>query len=145
MVLPANQSAVPTNNPVSVPTYQPAGRPSPFVFPGVQRLKINPRLNPVYCFGNLVEGYILESWANPVEVLSIKAKSPVNQSLEQELEPEEGVDYVNAYYLCECAVDLNDKLNMTGNQEIRLGRSYYLKSVDIEFSGYIISMEKIEG
>ena len=95
--------------------------------------------------GNLVDGYILESWANPVEVLSIKAKSPVNQSLEQELEPEEGVDYVNAYYLCECAVDLNDKLNMTGNQEIRLGRSYYLKSVDIEFSGYIISMEKIEG
>ena len=42
-------------------------------------------------------------------------------------------------------MDLNDKLNMTGNQEIRLGRSYYLKSVDIEFSGYIISMEKIEG
>ena len=37
-----------------------------------------------------------------------------------------------------------DELNLTGNQEIRLGRSYYLKSVDIEFSGYIISMEKIE-
>ena len=95
--------------------------------------------------GSLVDGYILETWANPVKVISIKAKSPVNQSLEQELEPEEGVDYVNAYYLCECAVDLNDKLNLTGNQEIRLGRSYYLKSVDIEFSGYIISMEKIEG
>ena len=95
--------------------------------------------------GSLVDGYILESWANPVKLLSMKAKSPVNQSLDQELEPEEGVDYVNAYYLCECAVDLNDKLNLTGNQEIRLGRSYYLKSVDIEFSGYIISMEKIEG
>ncbi len=55
------------------------------------------------------------------------------------------MDYVNAYYLCECAVDLNDKLNLTGNQEIRLGRSYYLKSVDIELSGTIISMEKLEG
>ncbi len=95
--------------------------------------------------GSLVDGYILETWANPVTVLSIKAKSPVNASLEQELEPEAGVEYVNAYYLCEAAVDLNDKLNLTGNQEIRLGRSYYLKSVDIEFSGTIISMEKIEG
>ena len=35
---------------------QPSGSPSPFVFPGVQRLKIDPRLNPVYCFANLVEG-----------------------------------------------------------------------------------------
>ena len=95
--------------------------------------------------GSLVDGYILETWANPVTVISIKAKSPVNSSLEQELEPEEGLEYVNAYYLCEASVDLNDKLNMTGNQEIRLGRSYYLKSVDIEFSGTIISMEKLEG
>ncbi len=95
--------------------------------------------------GSLVDGYILESWSKPVEVISIKAKSPVNASLEQILEPEEGLDYVNAYYLCECAVDLNDKLNLTGNQEIRLGRSYYLKSIDIELSGTIISMEKLEG
>ena len=94
--------------------------------------------------GSLVDGYILETWANPVTVISIKAKSPVNQSLEQELAPEAGVDYVNAYYLCECAVDLNDKLNITGTQEIRLGRSYYLKSVDFEYSGTIISVEKIE-
>ena len=95
--------------------------------------------------GSLVDGYILETWGNPCTVTHIKAKSPVNASLEQELLPEDGVDYVNAYYLCECAVDLNDKLNLTGNQEIRLGRSYYLKSVDIELSGTIISMEKLEG
>jgi len=94
--------------------------------------------------GDLVDGHILETWANPVTVISIRAKSPVNSSLEQELVPESGLEYVNAYYLCECAVDLNDKLNMAGNQELRLGRSYYLKSVDLEFSGTIISMEKIE-
>ena len=70
--------------------------------------------------GSLVDGYILEAWANPVEVVSIKAKSPVNQSLEQELLPEEGVEYVNAYYLCECAVDLNDKLNLTGKPDREL-------------------------
>ena len=56
MVLPAGQGAAPTNNPVSISTYQPSGTPSPFVFPGTQRLRINPRLNPVYSFGNLVEG-----------------------------------------------------------------------------------------
>lgn len=56
MVLPSGESAVPTNNPVSIPTYQPSGTPNPFVFPGVKRLTINPRLNPVYSFGNLVEG-----------------------------------------------------------------------------------------
>ncbi len=57
MVLPASQTASPTNNPVSVPiSYQPMGSPSPFVFPGVQRVKINPRLNPIYSFANLVQG-----------------------------------------------------------------------------------------
>ncbi|MBO4634345.1 MAG: chromosomal replication initiator protein DnaA [Bacteroidales bacterium] len=56
MRLSSHEGAVPTNNPVSIPTYQPSGTPSPFVFPGVKRLSINPRLNPVYCFGNLVEG-----------------------------------------------------------------------------------------
>ena len=56
MVLPETPASAPVNNPISVPTYQPSGTPSPFVFPGVQRVKINPRLNPVYCFRNLVEG-----------------------------------------------------------------------------------------
>ncbi len=56
MVVPSQQVSVPTNNPVSLTTYQPAGRPSPFVFPGVKKLRINPRLNPEYCFANLVEG-----------------------------------------------------------------------------------------
>ena len=94
--------------------------------------------------GSLVDGYILESWANPVKLLSMKAESPVNASMEETLEAEEGVEYVNAYFLCECGIDLNNLLNITGTQEIRLGRSYYLKSVDFEYSGTIISVEKIE-
>ena len=56
MVLPQEAGSVPANNPVSVPTYQPAGNPGPFVFPGIKRVTINSRLNPTYCFGNLVEG-----------------------------------------------------------------------------------------
>ena len=56
MILPASAASAPTNNPVSLNTYQPSGNPGAIVFPGVQRPKIDPRLNPVYCFANLVEG-----------------------------------------------------------------------------------------
>ena len=56
MLLPASKAATPVNDAVSINTYQPAGNASPFVYPGVQRLKIDPRLNPEYCFSNLVEG-----------------------------------------------------------------------------------------
>ena len=79
MILPAAHGPVPTNNPVSVPTYQPSGSPSPFVYPGVQRLKINPRLNPVYCFGNLVEGDCNKLGVNAGENISLApGKTPFN-------------------------------------------------------------------
>ncbi len=79
MVLPAQKSSSPTNNPVSVPTYQPAGSPSPFVFPGTTRVKINPRLNPVYCFGNLVEGECNKVGVNAGESISqAPGKTPFN-------------------------------------------------------------------
>ena len=79
MVLPSSQSPVPSNNAVSVPTYPPAGRPSPFVFPGVQRLKINPRLNPEYCFANLVEGECNKLGMNAAQNISqAPGKTPFN-------------------------------------------------------------------
>ena len=56
MVYPASHGLAPTNKTVAINTAHPSGSPSPFVFPGVQRLKIDPRLNPVYCFANMVEG-----------------------------------------------------------------------------------------
>ena len=56
MVYPAAQSVTPVNRTVSVNTYPTNGNPGPFVFPGIKRVQIDPRLNPVYCFANLVEG-----------------------------------------------------------------------------------------
>jgi hypothetical protein len=94
--------------------------------------------------GQMVDGYVLESWANPSHVTVVRASSPINASLQLELDAEPGVEYVNGYFVCENDVDLNDKLNLTGSQEIRLGRSYYLKSIDFELNGTIISMEKRE-
>ena len=79
MVLPSAPSSTPTNNPVSVPTYQPSGAPSPFVFPGTTRVKINPRLNPVYCFGNLVEGECNKMGVSAGESIShAPGKTPFN-------------------------------------------------------------------
>ena len=56
MRIPAQPVPTPENPAVTVMT-QPADRPSPFVYPGLpHKLKINPRLNPVYSFANLVTG-----------------------------------------------------------------------------------------
>ena len=57
MRYPASEGLAPVNKPVSINTYNPAGSPSPFAYPGItHKIKINPRLNPAYCFENLVEG-----------------------------------------------------------------------------------------
>ena len=56
MEYPASHGSIPVNKSVSVSTYPTEGNPGPFVFPGLKKIQINPRLNPAYCFANLVEG-----------------------------------------------------------------------------------------
>ena len=56
MKVPAQPVLTPTNQAVSVGSYTPAGNPGPFIYPGLHRVRINPRLNPNYCFDNLIEG-----------------------------------------------------------------------------------------
>lgn len=56
MVYPAAHGQTPVNKTISVNTYTPAGNPGPFVYPGIQRVQVNPQLNPVYNFKNLVIG-----------------------------------------------------------------------------------------
>ena len=56
MTLPEGPGNAPVNMPISVSSGQPAGNPGPFVYPGLTRIQVNPRLNPVYNFTNLVEG-----------------------------------------------------------------------------------------
>ena len=48
-------TTTPVNRPVSIPTGG-ANNPGAFVYPGLQRVQINPQLNPVYCFNNLIKG-----------------------------------------------------------------------------------------
>ena len=56
LVYPAAHGNAPVNKTISVETYNRGGNPGPFVFPGIQRVQVNPQLNPVYCFENLVVG-----------------------------------------------------------------------------------------
>lgn len=54
MKVPASHCNPPVNHPVSIPTG--ANSPGAFVYPGLQRVQIDPHLNPAYCFENLIKG-----------------------------------------------------------------------------------------
>lgn len=56
LIYPAAHGSAPVNKTISVETFAKGGNPGPFVFPGIQRVQVNPQLNPVYCFENLVVG-----------------------------------------------------------------------------------------
>ena len=56
LVYPASHGNAPVNKTISVETFTRGGNPGPFVFPGMQRVQVNPQLNPVYCFENLIVG-----------------------------------------------------------------------------------------
>lgn len=56
MVTPAAEASTPANRAVTINTYAHSEGANPFVYPGLQKVSINPRLNPVYCFQNLIEG-----------------------------------------------------------------------------------------
>ena len=55
MAVPAAAGNAPVNKEVNI-SVPPAGNPGPFVYPGLQKVRINPNLNPVYCFANFIVG-----------------------------------------------------------------------------------------
>ncbi|MBR0174907.1 MAG: chromosomal replication initiator protein DnaA [Bacteroidales bacterium] len=56
MRLPEGPGNPPVNKSVNISSYQPSGNPGPFVYPGLQKIQIDPRLLPVYNFDNLISG-----------------------------------------------------------------------------------------
>ena len=56
MRLPEGPGNPPVNKSIGISSYQPSGNPGPFVYPGLQKIQIDPRLLPVYNFDNLVSG-----------------------------------------------------------------------------------------
>lgn len=55
MSVPGQSVPTPENPPVTIATL-PSERPNPFVYPGLHKVKIDPRLKAEYCFDNLVAG-----------------------------------------------------------------------------------------
>jgi hypothetical protein len=92
--------------------------------------------------GKYVDGNITEVRSEPCDLVYEEVSSPVNYAMKGYVKVPEGKEYVNAYFTCVASIDLNDMLNMVGTQEIRLGRSYYVKGVDFEVVGTVISLEK---
>lgn len=79
MEFPAAKGSTPINKAVCITTQQKTANPGAFVFPGIQRVTINPRLNPVYCFGNLIEGTCNKMGITAGENISISpGKTPFN-------------------------------------------------------------------
>ncbi len=71
LVYPAAHGNVPVNRTVSVESYSRGGNPGPFVYPGIQRVQVNPQLNPVYCFENLVMGECNKMGITAGETISV--------------------------------------------------------------------------
>jgi len=79
MTFPAANATTPQNKTVPISVYQPGANPGPFVFPGIQRVKIDPRLNPVYCFANLISGECNKIGVTAGESISLTpGKTPFN-------------------------------------------------------------------
>lgn len=56
MVIDGTPGAPAENNPVPITTVSPSANTGPLVFPGVKKMKIDPRLNPYYRFSTMIEG-----------------------------------------------------------------------------------------
>ncbi len=79
MVYPAAHEETPVNKPVTLNTFKPSCNPGPFVFPGIQKVQINPRLNPVYCFENLIKGECNKMGINAgISISENPGKTPFN-------------------------------------------------------------------
>ncbi len=79
MTFTASHSNVPENKPVMINTFQASSNPGPFVFPGLQKVKINPRLNPAYCFDNMVKGECNKMGINAgISISGKPGKTPFN-------------------------------------------------------------------
>lgn len=79
LVVPSTSGVTPENNPVAVSSFHPGTNPGPFVYPGLQKVKINPRLNPAYSFSNLIEGECNKMGVTAgVNISAAPGKTPFN-------------------------------------------------------------------
>lgn len=80
MKIPAAEGVAPVNSrEITVNSIHPSDNPSPFVYPGLHRLHVDPRLNPIYRFSNFIQGDCNKMGVNAGENISFApGKTPFN-------------------------------------------------------------------
>lgn len=89
--------------------------------------------------GGYISAYVQSAEAEECTVSDIEFKDSQNQLSAYHVEP--NGDYVTVIFSCEADTD-NSILNQVGSQEVRVGRSHYVKTHDAEVLGTIVSLER---
>lgn len=89
--------------------------------------------------GGYINGYVQSAEAEECGVTDIEFKDSQNPLSCYHVTPAD--DYVSVIFYCEANID-NSILNQVGSQEVRVGRSHYVKTHDVEVMGTIISVER---
>jgi hypothetical protein len=88
--------------------------------------------------GKYVSGTVLSAEAEPCQVKELEVKDIGNQNRTFIVEPQE--EYCIVRFNCTADLDSASILNELGTQEIRVGKTHYVKTDTIELVGTIVSM-----
>ena len=92
--------------------------------------------------GEWVDGQILSASWEPCEVTYVEFANPANGTETQWVKADPNVEYVTGVFQCEARVYSTDLLNKVGTQEVRIGRTHYLKGREFEIVGNIRKMTR---
>lgn len=95
-------------------------------------------------YGKLNDGRVLSATCKDCELAYIQVENSINQATTCYVVPDPDTEYVTAFFECEAPVDLTDDNHASNNQELRIGRMYYVKGLMFEFTGTIIQLEVTE-
>ena len=90
--------------------------------------------------GNYIDGYVQSAEAVPCEVSEIEVRDGQNQTSVYHISPDG--EYVTVDFYCEGTIEDGKLLNTVGTQEVRIGRTHYVKSNDVEVVGTVTSVER---
>ena len=91
--------------------------------------------------GARYNGVVLSVTASPAEVTDIEVKDGSNETRLFHMQPQEA--YYTVDFVCEAEVK-SALLKSVGSQEVRVGRTHFIKTEDLEFVGTVTSVELTE-
>lgn len=92
--------------------------------------------------GQYVNGTVVSAKAEPCRVKEIEVRDVGTQNRTYILEPDG--EYYTVTFTCTAQLDAASVLNELGTQEIRIGKTHYVKTDTIEFVGTISSFKVTE-